>query len=406
MKLALKVQSRACNTHAAAETLLQNMKAAGLNALSYVLFEGGAHCTSSFYSRSPDIESGFDPLGYLIQRGHELGIAIYAWICPGVEIIQIHPEFDLAGTNGAPASLHWLNFSLPAARQCVADVANDIITRYPTVDYVDLDYIRFDDSLASDNQPPATAWYPWEHFTNADVTECVRLVQQTIAGRCKLNAHVRAIDWQGCLQDWQGWLAQGIVDSVWPMAYCDDLADLRNRISHWPSDRVRIIPTLSLWTWVTGSQKLQPQSMVSSQIDAVLALGFEGVGFFDNFGLNAAMIALLQSKFVSPTPPPPTPPPPTPPPPTPPPPTPPPPLPAPTASITASVSRWWFWWRIKLAWTTTNATSATIDNGLGKVALSGSKTITVSRRGTYTYTLSAKSASGQVAVATVKAIVK
>ena len=77
----------------------------------------------------------------------------------------------------------------------------------------------------------------------------------------------------------------------------------------------------------------------------------------------------------------------------------------PTASITSSVSRYWFWWRITLVWTTKNATSASISS-IGNVALKGSKTISVTKKGTYTYTIVAKSSSGQTAAATTKSVVK
>ena len=79
--------------------------------------------------------------------------------------------------------------------------------------------------------------------------------------------------------------------------------------------------------------------------------------------------------------------------------------PLPTASITSSVSRYWFWWRITLGWATKNAISASISS-IGNVALVGNKTITVTKKGTYTYTLTAKSASGATATAITKVVVK
>jgi hypothetical protein len=79
--------------------------------------------------------------------------------------------------------------------------------------------------------------------------------------------------------------------------------------------------------------------------------------------------------------------------------------PLPTASITSSVSKYWFWWRITLGWATKNAVSASISS-IGNVVLVGNKTLTVTKKGTYTYTLTARSASGATATATTKVVVQ
>lgn len=77
----------------------------------------------------------------------------------------------------------------------------------------------------------------------------------------------------------------------------------------------------------------------------------------------------------------------------------------PTVSITSSVSRYWFWWRIRLVWTTKNAVSASISS-VGNVALNGNKTIAIAKKGTYTYALTAKSSTGEIATAATRAVVK
>ena len=84
---------------------------AGIDTIIYNVHEDGAHYNSAFYTRCSSIEPGFDPLGYLVQRGNELGISIYAWICPGADCFQFDPTWNIAGKYGAPLTLHWLDFS-------------------------------------------------------------------------------------------------------------------------------------------------------------------------------------------------------------------------------------------------------------------------------------------------------
>ena len=56
-------------------------------------------------------------------------------------VIQFDPTWDIAGKYGAPLSLHWLDFSLSAARERVRDVAADITSKYGVG--ICLDYIRY-----------------------------------------------------------------------------------------------------------------------------------------------------------------------------------------------------------------------------------------------------------------------
>jgi hypothetical protein len=88
------------------------------------------------------------------------------------------------------------------------------------------------------------------------------------------------------------------------------------------------------------------------------------------------------------------------------PPTPPtPPTPAPTATISASVKRYWWWWKVTLTWKCENAKSASLG-GIGSVALSGTKTVTVSKRGTYVYIITATAVDDRTAPASVTVTIK
>ena len=102
--------------------------------------------------KSPD--GDFDPLGYLVETAHELGIKVHAWVNPLRVTVgsQSNPKTDtnaLAESN--PARLHpeytvayadgrlYYNAGMPEARALVADGVREIVEKY------DVDGIIFDD---------------------------------------------------------------------------------------------------------------------------------------------------------------------------------------------------------------------------------------------------------------------
>jgi len=54
-------------------------------------------------------------------------------VCPGATS-STFTQWDMAGKNGTPTTIHWLDFSDPAARQRMLDMETDMLTKYPTCD--------------------------------------------------------------------------------------------------------------------------------------------------------------------------------------------------------------------------------------------------------------------------------
>jgi uncharacterized lipoprotein YddW (UPF0748 family) len=285
----LKVQSKKCRTRINAEAQLQEAKLAGIDTIIYNVHENGAHYNSAFYTRCSDIEAGFDPLGYLVQRGNEMGINIFAWICPGVDCIHFDPTWNIAGKYGAPLTLNWLDFSIPDARERVRDIAIDITSKY-TVGIM-LDYIRYKEH---------EYWSPGNHpeLSAQDITTTVTMVQSAIVPR-QLNVSVRAHDYKGVLQDWFSWLRLGIVDRAITMSYAYRAGQISAWYYQWDTDIPldRIVPCLSLYDLHISPPVIKTTAELLAEIDECKALNLDTLGFafFDSDGLDVNNRSLIKS---------------------------------------------------------------------------------------------------------------
>jgi len=120
------------------------------------------------------------------------------------------------------------------------------------------------------------------------VTEAVRE-----RGRPVLYNHQSA---DSVCQDWYGWLKEGIIDYVIPMAYLMDNAKLREALEEWRAadpQMARIIPGLSIYTRDGGSTSLRPRELVLSQVELSRSPGARGDVFLASNYLNANLIAAL-----------------------------------------------------------------------------------------------------------------
>ncbi len=285
----LKVQARNCRTRVDAEAQLHAANLAGIDAIIYSVHFEGAHYNSAFYPWCPSIESGFDPLGYLVQRGYELGISIYAWMCPGVDCVNFDPIWNMAGKYGAPLTARWLDYSVPAARKRVRDVAADITNKYAVG--ILLDYIRY--KVYRNFEP---RYHP--ELSAQDITTTVSMVQEAITPY-QLIATVTAHDYKSVLQDWFSWLRLGIVDTALPMAYAYQPGQIPYWISLWDTDIPldKIVPCLSLYDLHKNPYMIKTTTELMIEINEckLLNLANSGLAFFDSDGLNSNNRVLIRS---------------------------------------------------------------------------------------------------------------
>lgn len=78
----------------------------------------------------------FDPLRYLIQKAHELGIEVHPWFTLTLRQSDIFPEFALSGMPLKAFDIH-----NPQFRELMLKLVEEVVTDYD-VDGVNLDYVR------------------------------------------------------------------------------------------------------------------------------------------------------------------------------------------------------------------------------------------------------------------------
>lgn len=242
---------------------------------------GDAYYRSLIVPRSPFIRgSQFDPLGYAVARGHELGLNIHAWVttyllwsartppATSSHIYHMHPEWldvsasglsqrdiDLAAPRDGSFEGIYLSPIHPEVNDYLQAVFTEIILNY-AIDGLHLDYSRYydldygynDEGLmvfrARHDFDPRDITLPrssanesaaareaseklaiWDDYRRQKVTELVTALHAiiTISGRetlltaaVKPNAQVARNKYY---QDWAQWLQGGILDYALPMNY-------------------------------------------------------------------------------------------------------------------------------------------------------------------------------------------
>jgi uncharacterized lipoprotein YddW (UPF0748 family) len=265
--------------------LIADARTAKVNALFVqVRKRGDAYYNSLFEPKAADVSpASFDPLADLLTKARTGGerIQIHAWIVAyniwnnqtGTPTQLTHPyRTQPSWLTQRTDAVTWdgANYAFdqghPAVQEHTYNVAMDIVSRYD-VDGLHFDYIRYTDRDAStNNQPwgyhpttlqrfqklanrtgtPSTTDSAWLQFRRDQVSALVRRVylnswktRKTARISAALIAYTgppasqTASAWQGrdaysrVLQDWRGWLREGILDTGIPMVYRDNNVAVR-----------------------------------------------------------------------------------------------------------------------------------------------------------------------------------
>ncbi|MBW3577025.1 MAG: cell wall-binding repeat-containing protein [Actinobacteria bacterium] len=245
-----------------------------------------AYYTSQVLPRTndPTMPAGLDLLARLLPAARDRGLAVHAWVptlpachptaydcanLPADHVWRLHgpgsgddwATYDVEGRTDRDTFA--LDPGHPAVQDHAVAVYREIVERY-AVDAVHLDYLRypgtcrrgdgrlveacygynptavarFNDQLGRSG-PPAPddpAWLDWRRAQTrqlaARITEAVHAVRPDVAVTAAVIAwgegprdgrrfaDTPAYRWT--LQDWPSWVADGLVDAVFPMAYFDE----------------------------------------------------------------------------------------------------------------------------------------------------------------------------------------
>ena len=263
--------------HPQVDELVNNVVRAGANTIIVqARHHGDAWYNNSVEPRAADPRlapaAEFDPLGYLIEKAHSMGVRVHAWV---VVSVACRPTDPLWGNPAHICTAHgpqaqgaerWttatfsgeqvgdLDFGHPAAVTYMEGVVSHLVQAYPTLDGVHWDFIRLAGTSYGYNQvsldrfnravgraldsrplPNDQAWGQWRRNR---MTELVRrLYIRAKAIRPTIQVSAATITWGGAgnngnwedsaayaqvFQDWPAWLDEGILDFAVPMHYFEE----------------------------------------------------------------------------------------------------------------------------------------------------------------------------------------
>ena len=259
------------------DEMVETARAGSLNALVVqVRRRGNTYYPSAIDPWAPDADPGFDALAYLVERAHAAGLEVHAWATTlAIWNLDTPPAapthtFNLHGP-GATGRDYWLMigdggdedaggiYYLDPGHPDVVDYTVAVyeeLARNYDLDGVQLDYVRYPGqnwgynptSLArfqaqtGRGDVPAPADAQWLQWRRDQVTALVRKVYLAVTAidpGLRVSAATSATylppdeahPWETRepytyhLQDWRGWLEEGIVDLALSMVYRNDAAD-------------------------------------------------------------------------------------------------------------------------------------------------------------------------------------
>jgi uncharacterized lipoprotein YddW (UPF0748 family) len=268
--------------------------------------------------------TGVDPLAVLLERAREAGFRVHAWVnvlslarniaAPVLEklgrgavlvdrqgrSLLDYPDFEIPEPDrryyrmGTPGV--YLDAAAPGVAETLVATFAELIARYPTLDGLHLDYIRYPDVLPfapgtrfgvghdfgygadtrarferetgkraplGDSLANANAWDDWrrEKVTALvrDVAAAARVQQPELEMSAAVWTYAdRAYFVLG--QDWRAWLDAGSLDFAVPMSYTVDDRVLLYQAQHFAgrpdADRIWV----GLGSWLFAKQPSRPRS--------------------------------------------------------------------------------------------------------------------------------------------------
>jgi uncharacterized lipoprotein YddW (UPF0748 family) len=262
------MQASSCSDASQCEQRLDCLQAAGVSVIYYTVYYNQAYYHSALLPHR-----SFDSLDYLVSAAHRRGMRVY----PLITVAHIgwpeHPEWN-ARLNDSRITEDWLDFSNPAARAFVADVAQELVQNYP-VEGVLLDYIRW-----------SGPWYQDANLSANDISLTVKGVYERVKAtrNVDVTASVFKSRWSGerVGQLWYDWLDGSYIDYVTPMAYVSD-SELEAFLDEWQNSvhfPERIHPRLAVvWFEPTRAKSV---TEVLDQIEMCDTAGSTGIALWDD----------------------------------------------------------------------------------------------------------------------------
>ncbi len=259
----------------------------------------------------------FDPLEYLIISAHEFGLSVQAWVSTlnatptsssylrSNYVYKNHSDWimtDVYGNrmNAASAMGYFVDPGIPDVKYHLMNVLLDIVTNYPELDGIHLDYIRYPaknlgyapESVARYREKDTLNDISWNDWRIAQITDFItdlRELALTINPKIMITAAVIADLDEAKVhyaQDWVKWINDGIVDRVYPMAYSkgyDRFYDIAANIAaQTPKEKV----IMGLRAWQEKGESYYSVDRIIEKANICRQMGFGGLALFSYDGIR------------------------------------------------------------------------------------------------------------------------
>jgi uncharacterized lipoprotein YddW (UPF0748 family) len=326
-------------TQSQCDATIEAAKKAGLNALFVQVRKvGDAYYESSIEPRGDNLAPDFDPLAYMVQKGHDSGIKIHAWVnvcriwrektppTSYMHMVNRHPDWlnkDCNGCNRASDGM-FMDPAVPEARDYTASLIADIARRYD-LDGIHLDYIRYpgkqwgysntalaryktETGASAKPKPEDQKWLCWRMDQVTDLLKAIRTHVHEVKPNMVISA--ATVAWGDCqpdfidnlackltCQNWRSWLNDGLIDANVPMNYRDESSSKASTqfrswlkgFNKWSSGKPTYVGL--------GAHNNMPSGILR-QIEAVRKAGLEGYVLFsfNESSLRDSMVVALSKQ--------------------------------------------------------------------------------------------------------------
>jgi uncharacterized lipoprotein YddW (UPF0748 family) len=308
------------------------------------------------YAQMRQAAGGSDPLRSLVAAAHARGVRVHAWVnvlslssnraapalaALGRQALQVdrrgrsvldYPDLELPAPDrrflrmGTPAV--WLDPGAPGVAELLARTYAELVSRYPELDGLHLDYIRHPDVLPFSpgarfgvgldfgygsasrarfaGETGLVAPFgddlrnadDWDHWRRDTVTAVVRAIAEA-ARAARPGLLISAAVWPypersylSLFQDWPGWLDAGLLDFAVPMLYTRDDRLLGYELRSYEGlDPGRIWSGLGVWLFAAEPARAESQLRLARAARLAGAALFSWDAIADAPALRSALVA-------------------------------------------------------------------------------------------------------------------
>lgn len=311
--------------------ILDRLKEDGFNTIFLqVRQRGNVIYPSQYEPFSPDFTSSgnrpdYDPLDYAVKACHSRGLACHAWLVTFP--LGSHKNFSKLSSHikSSWTVKHdgewYLNPGEPEAREYIADIAEEIVKKYP-VDGIHMDYVRypenavkFNDKFTYNKYGQGEGLYQWRRD---NITALFRTINEKVhaispwvqisaatLGKLKYLPELKSSHgwtaFESVHQDPESWEKGDVIDFVVPMMYYKDqlfepfLLDWQKSLK-----QAKVIAGLGAYRVDERSTVRWNVNDISCQMDYVKDCHMPGVCFFRDENIRSSrpeMRMMIRDRF-------------------------------------------------------------------------------------------------------------